>query len=142
MVSLSAIVQVLLMNITIDTSVLVAVVTHESSRNRAIEIASDRGLIAPSSVHWEMGNAFSAMVKRGRVSLERACVCIAAYLEIPIRFVDVDLEQALALVEQHRIYAYDAYLLACAMGSNTPLLTLDQPLRRVAERMGIVTLEI
>lgn len=130
------------MNITIETSVLVAVVTHEPSRERAIECTSGFGLIAPSSVHWEIGNAFSAMIKRGRVSLDRACACIEAYAEIPIRLVEVDLKQALALVEQHGIYAYDAYLLACAAQSNTSLLTLDQPLRRVAERLGIATMDI
>ncbi len=130
------------MNITIDASVLIAVVTHESSRERAIELTAGHRLIAPHSLHWEMGNAFSAMIKRGRVTLGDVRYCLDAYLKIPVKFVEVDLKQALALVEQTRIYAYDAYMLVCAAQSNMPLITLDKPLRRVAEQLGIATLEI
>ena len=36
----------------------------------------------------------------------------------------------------------DAYLLVCAMQSNSPLLTLDQPLKQVAESLGIKVLEV
>jgi len=89
-----------------------------------------------------MGNAFSAMIKRGRVSLENAIACLKAYTEIPLRLVEVDLIQSLALVEAHRIYAYDAYLLACAMRFASPLLTLDKALQTVADRLGIRVLEI
>lgn len=130
------------MLITIDTSVLIAVVTHEPGRGRALELSAGRNLIAPSSVHWEMGNAFSAMIKRGRVTLKQATDCLDAYAEIPIKLVDVNLNPALALVERHRIDAYDAYLLVCAMQSNAPLVTLDQPLQKVAEFLGIPVLEI
>ena len=38
--------------------------------------------------------------------------------------------------------SYDAYLLVCAMQSNSPLLTLDQPLKQVAESLGIKVLEV
>ena len=130
------------MLITIDTSVLIAVVTHEPGRARALNLTAGKNLVAPHSVHWEMGNAFSAMIKRDRVSLEDAAACLKAYAEIPLRLVDVDLVQALALVEAHRIYAYDAYLLACAMLFASPLLTLDKSLQKVAASLGIRVLEI
>jgi len=140
--TIGAIVQVVEMLITIDTSVLIAVVTHEAGRERALELTSGRSLIAPSSIHWEMGNAFSAMIKRGRATLKQATACLDAYSEIPVRLIEVNLIQALALVEKHHIYAYDAYLLVCAMQSNSPLLTLDQPLKKVAESLGINILEV
>ncbi|MBU2811341.1 type II toxin-antitoxin system VapC family toxin [Acidithiobacillus thiooxidans] len=130
------------MLITIDTSVLIAVVTYEPGRNRALELTVGRNLIAPSSVHWEMGNAFSAMIKRGRTTLKQATACLDAYSEISIKLVEVNLNQALALVSKHRIYAYDAYLLVCAMQSRSPLLTLDQPLKQVAESLSIKVLEV
>ena len=130
------------MLITIDTSVLIAVVAYESSRDRALELTAGQRLVAPSSIHWEMGNAFSAMIKRGRATLEQATVCLEAYSEIPIRLVEVDMIQALSLVEKHRIYAYDAYLLACAMQFNSPLLSLDEPLKKVADTLGINVLEV
>ena len=130
------------MLITIDTSALIAVVAHEAGRDRALELTAGQSLVAPSSIHWEMGNAFSAMIKRGRATLGEATTCLEAYAEIPIKLVEVDLIQALALVERHRIYAYDAYLLACAMQFNSPLLTLDEPLKKVAETLGIKVLEV
>jgi predicted nucleic acid-binding protein len=130
------------MNITVDTSVLIAVVGNEPSRVRAIEVTTGHGLIAPVSVHWEMGNALSAMIKRERVTLAQAQACVEAYLQIPIKLVDVDLKQALSVVKQVRVYAYDAYLLVCAMQTRTPLLTLDQPLRSAAAHLGIEVLEV
>ena len=124
------------MLVTVDTSALIAVVAHESARNRALELTAGCSLIAPSSVHWEMGNAFSAMIKRGRATLNQATACMDAYSEIPIKLLEVNINQSLALAEKHRIYAYDAYLLMCALQSGSPLLTLDQSLAQVAEYLG------
>lgn len=130
------------MDITIDTSTLIAVVSNEPSRVRAIEVTTGHALVAPSSVHWEVGNALSAMIKRQRVTLPQANACVEAYLQIPIRLVNVDLKQSLGLVSQLRVYAYDAYLLVCAMQMSTPLLTLDEPLKMAAASLGIEVLEV
>ena len=130
------------MDITIDTSTLIAVVSNEPSKARAIELTTGYGLVAPNSVHWEVGNALSAMVKRQRVTLAQANACVEAYLQIPIKLISVDLKQSLALVAQLRVYAYDAYLLVCAMQMRTPLLTLDEPLRAAASNLGIDVLEV
>lgn len=130
------------MDITTDTSTLIAVIGDEPSRARAIELTTGHSLVAPSSVHWEVGNALSAMVKRERITLAQANACIDAYLKIQIRLVSVDLKQALALVQKLRIYAYDAYLLACAMQFATPVLTLDERLKVAARSLGIEVLEV
>jgi predicted nucleic acid-binding protein len=128
--------------ITTDASILIAVVGNEPSRARAIELTTGHSLVAPSSVHWEVGNALSAMVKRQRISLAQAASCVDAYLQIPIKLVSVDLKQSLALVQQFRMYAYDAYLLVCAMNLGTPLLSLDEPLKSAAQSLGIEVLEV
>jgi predicted nucleic acid-binding protein len=130
------------MNITIDTSVLIAVISNEPSMAQAIEATTGHSLVAPSSVHWEIGNALSAMIKRNRITLAQAHACVEAYLQIPIKLIDVDLKQALAAVKQSRVYAYDAYLLVCAMQMRTPLLTLDQSLKSAASNLGIEVLEV
>ena len=130
------------MDITTDTSALIAVVTNEPSRDLAIALTTGHSLVAPSSIHWEVGNALSAMVKRQRITLAQANSCVDAYLQIPIRLVNVDLKQSLALVKQLRVYAYDAYLLVCAMQLGTPLLTLDEPLKLAAGSLGIEVLEV
>lgn len=80
------------MTITIDTSPLIAVIGNEASEPRIIEMTTGCNLCAPSSVHWEIGNAFSAMFKRRHPSIELATRALAAYREIPIKFIDVPLE--------------------------------------------------
>ena len=57
-------------------------------------------LTAPRSLYWEIGNAFSAMVKRERINLEQAKAAIEIYEQIPINLVNVDLKQALEIVDK------------------------------------------
>ena len=130
------------MNITIDTSAIIAVIGNEASRARIIEITEGYSLCAPISVHWEIGNAFSAMFKRKKSSLKNAQLALNAYKEIPIRYIDVPLEQSLEISSAQNIYAYDAYLIQCAQQTNTSLLTLDAGLISVAKKMGIFVLEL
>lgn len=130
------------MDITVDTSALIAVICGEASRDRAIEATTGHSLVGPSSLHWEVGNALSAMLKRNRITLPEANACVEVYLKIPIRLVDIDLTLAMGLVKKLRTYAYDAYMLACAQQAGTPLLTLDDALKMHAETLGIQVLEI
>ena len=129
-----------IIDITIHISALLAVCTDERRKPRLIEITAGCSLIAPSSVHWEIGNALSTMLKRDRVDLAQAQACVAAYREVPLRLLDVDLVQALAIATRFRMYAYDAYLLTCAMQSRSPLLSLDGALNKVAGELGILVL--
>ncbi len=130
------------MYLTIDTSALIAVIGNEDSKNKIIKITENYSLYAPVSVHWEIGNAFSAMFKRKNIDLELAKLALKAYQEIPIKFIDVPLEQALELSYSQKIYAYDAYLIQCAQQTSTSLLTLDKGLKTVAKNIGIQVLEI
>lgn len=128
--------------IVIDTSAVVAVVLDAPEKPALIEITRDAELIAPSSVHWEVGNAFSAMMRRGRLTSDLAARAIEIYDSIPIRFIDVDLTSSLMLASEHRLYAYDAYLIECARAKRSPLLTLDRALARVAAKMTVDVLEV
>jgi predicted nucleic acid-binding protein len=130
------------MNITIDTSALIAIIGNEKSKGGIIDITTGCSLCSPISVHWEVGNALSAMFKRKSINLEQANLALAAYAQIPIKFVDVPLAQTIELTHTHQIYAYDAYIIQCAQTTSTPLLTLDAGLKRVAIQVGIKTLEI
>jgi predicted nucleic acid-binding protein len=129
------------MEITIDTSALIAVCMDEPIRAELIAKTLGAQLIAPESVHWEIGNAMSAMLKRKRIHLAQAQQGIDLYKQIPIRLVSVDLKETLEYVERFGLYAYDAYLLACAAKQHTPLLTLDQGLKQAAQQLGINLLE-
>lgn len=125
-----------------DASILVAVLTGETARDRLIARTQGAELIAPGSVHWEVGNAFAALLKRRRLKLNQVQAALKAYAQMPVRLVEVDLAAALELADRLGIYAYDAVLLACARGQGSPLLTLDARLARVAQEAGVQVLEI
>ncbi|MDQ2891220.1 MAG: type II toxin-antitoxin system VapC family toxin [Gemmatimonadota bacterium] len=125
------------MEIVIDTSALLAVVGNEPEKATLITLTKGASLVAPASVHWEVGNALSAMFKRRRTTLHTARQALVAYSRIAIRFVDVPLEQAVELSSELRIYAYDAYIIACAMNRQSPLLSLDKELSANARLLGL-----
>lgn len=48
------------MNLVVDTSTIIAIVTNEESKPKIISLTRNADLLAPSSLIWEIGNAFSA----------------------------------------------------------------------------------
>ena len=60
------------MDIVIDTSAIIAVIVGEPERKRIVELTTGYALIGPGSIPWEMGNAFSAMLKQRRLTLRDA----------------------------------------------------------------------
>ncbi len=130
------------MNIATDTSAVIAVVANEPERDAIIELTIGASLIAPASLHWEVGNAFAAMLRRRRITLAQAELAVERYQRMLFRFVDVELQQALRLSERLGLYAYDAYVLACAQRMRCPVLTLDRRLAVSAPRAGVQILEV
>ena len=130
------------MEVVVDTSVLIAVLTSESERAVLVERTRGTNLIAPASVHWEVGNAFAAMLKRRRITLPEIEQALDSYKKIPVRLLAVDLTTALHLAAEHNLYAYDAYVIACARRQQCPLLTLDAGLARAARAAGVQRMEI
>lgn len=129
-------------SIVIDTSALIAAILDEPEKARLVELTADVNLLAPESLHWEVGYAFSAMFKRGSISQRDALAAIRIYQMIPVQFVKVDLEKSLEIAYSRGIYAYDAYMIASAAAHKIPLLTLDNTLKRHARACGITLLEI
>ena len=130
------------MNLVVDTSVIIAVIANEPEKASLITQTQGADLFAPRSINWEIGNAFSAMLKRQRITVEQADAAIEIYRQIPLKLVDVDLIQAVKLAAQLNIYAYDAYIIACAINQNCPLLSLDSGLIRAAKAVGVDILEV
>jgi predicted nucleic acid-binding protein len=130
------------MDIVVDASVIIAVVANEPKKDMLIRLTSGADLIAPHSIHWEIGNAFSAMLKRDRITVELALKALEAYRRIPLRFVDVELERSLEIADTLNIYAYDAYLICCALKYKSPLISLDRGLVEAAKRMKTKVIEV
>jgi predicted nucleic acid-binding protein len=130
------------MDIVIDTSALIAVIVGEPERTKIIELTAGETLIGPGSIPWEIGNAFSAMFKQDRLSLDEAQKGLAIFNSIPLRYVDPDFQYVMRLSKETNMYAYDAYLLDCAIRYKAPLLTLDRKLKVAAQNLKVDALEI
>lgn len=127
--------------IVIDTSAILAVIGEQPEKADMLRLTRGASLVAPASVHWELGNALSAMFKRKAIAITEALQLLEGYSAIPIRRAEVSLEQAVELSARWNVYAYDAYVLACAINQRAPLLTLDGGLRARARELKLDVLE-
>ncbi len=130
------------MALVVDASILLAVLMSEPERPKIIELTKDVDLIAPASVHWEVGNALSSMLKRGRLTLGQAESVLKNYEKIPIRFVEVSLHDSIRICADRKIYAYDAFLIACARDQRCRLISLDRALLQASVDSGIQVVEV
>jgi predicted nucleic acid-binding protein len=128
--------------IVIDTSAVLAVIGEQPEKAHLVRLTRGATLVAPESVHWEVGNALSAMFKRKAIGIKEALQLLQAYAAIPIRMVEIGLKQAVELSARWSVYAYDAYVLACAINQGAPLLTLDGGLRERACELKLDVLEV
>jgi len=130
------------MDIVVDTSALIAVIVAEPERDRIVDITAGHDLIGPGSIPWEVGNAFSAMLKQRQLTLDEVQRGLEIFRSIPLRYVQADLSNSLAIASKTNMCAYDAYFLDCASRHAAPLLTLDRPLSRAAQKLGVALLEV
>lgn len=130
------------MVITIDTSALLAVLLNEKHKPQIVEATKGYELIAPFSLDAEIGNALSAMFKRDRISLSQAQQVLKQFVEIPIRRSKLRLAKSIEIANTHNIYAYDAYVLDCALQYRSPILSLDNQLKAIAEKLELTVLEV
>ncbi len=130
------------MDIVVDASTIIAVIANEPEKPAVVSLTTGADLIAPISVHFEIGNAFSVMLKRHRVTIHQCQAALDAYEHIPIRLLDIELGASLQIAAQLGVYAYDAYLIRCAERYRAPILTLDRALRQHAQLYGVQVLEI
>lgn len=130
------------MKIIIDTSAIIAVIANEPEKTQLIEITKGATLLAPHSVYWEIGNAFSAMLKRRRINYQNAKKSIEIFKKIPLRLLDIELDKSLIIAENFNCYCYDAYLLRCSQKYKSPLLTLDKKLHETAINMKLKVIEV
>ena len=128
--------------VVLDTSAVLAVLTHGPHRSMLIQLTQEADLLAPSSLPAELGNALSAMLKRGRISLGGAKLAVEAFREIPIHLRQIDIGWALELGDVLGLYAYDTYPLVCCLRHQAALLTLNPEQRAAAERAGVEVLEV
>ncbi len=130
------------MDITVDTSVIMAVILNESTKAALLNRTQGAELLSAPSLTWEVGNALTALFKKCRIDLVQARRALESLKQIPIRLAEIDLELAVALAERHNVYAYDAYVIECARRYQTPMMSLDRRQCEVARQVGIEIVEV
>jgi predicted nucleic acid-binding protein len=130
------------MFLTIDTSAILAVLVNEKHKSGIIQQTQDCSLQSPVSLDAEIGNALSAMIRRERITIDEAKTVARQFELVPIRRTPIRLAEALELSNAYGIYAYDGYVLDCAMHYKTPLLSLDSRMIEVAKQLQIQVLEV
>lgn len=130
------------MKILIDTSILIAVIAGEKEKDAIVKKTMNAELLAPLSVHFEIGNALSALMKRHRCNLNDVKKALDIYSRIPVEYLNVDLSHSLLLCEKYNIYAYDAYILSSCIKNNITLFSLDKKMNHIASELGINNIEV
>jgi predicted nucleic acid-binding protein len=129
------------MIIVADSSAFLAVALGKPERPRLIEITKRQELSAPEVLPYELGNALTAMLRRGTLERHEVLSAWDALQTIQVTLRPVDLRSALDLAAQFGVYAYDAYFLECALQLRAPILTLDKQMIRIARELSIPVLE-
>ena len=130
------------MKLVVDTSIIISVLIDEVEKPKIIEKTLGCEIAAPYSVHYEIGNAFSSLLKRKLIEKEKIHKALNSYKMIKIGWLDIDLSSCLDLCSRFNIYAYDAYILSCALQNNFPLFSLDKKIIEIAKKIGLITFEV
>jgi predicted nucleic acid-binding protein len=130
------------MRILVDASAILSALLNEATKGKIVAKTKDAILIAPSSIHWEICNAVSSLVKRKKISGAEGVQVVEEYLKIPIQHVDIDLKEAISVAGRHSMYAYDAYMIVGAKHYRLPLLSLDAGLNDVAKKEKVKLVEV
>jgi len=132
---------IVLVEIVADTTTFLAVALDEPERARIVTLTTGHDLVAPDVLPFEVGNALTALMKRGVLQAGEVIAIWDAVQTIPVDLRAVDIKVALSIAAQFGLYAYDAYFLECALSLRLPLLTLDKAMRSVARELSIGILE-
>ena len=125
------------MEILLDASAIMAVIVDEPEREEIIGLTKNAAIVSPNMVSFEVANALSKMMKRKIIDKENMMDAFKYFKRIPIKLAEVDVEKALEIAWEYKIYAYDAYYLETAKRLDLPLLTFDRAMGRIGNEMGI-----
>lgn len=97
---------------------------------------------APPLLFFELSNALSMAVKRGRIEKTTKHGLLNFFSHLPINLDEDATRMALtstqALAEKHTLTVYDASYLELALRCGVPLATKDKALIRAAQAEGVI----
>jgi len=128
--------------VVVDASVILAKLLpdeKQSSKVKKLFISFGRrevDFIAPQLLKFEISNALKSAVKQKRLTQLVAEKLLAAFLELPVIYQEVDFLEVLKTALKENLSAYDAAYVYLAMEKKTALVSLDQRLIKVGGKVG------
>ena len=117
------------------------VALNEPEKANIIQLTEGYDLAAPDVLPFEIGNALTAMMKKGTLNTDEIQTSWEIIQHITVELRRIDIKSALNIAANFNIYAHDAYFLECAGSLNCPLIILDQGMQKIAREMSISVLE-
>jgi predicted nucleic acid-binding protein len=125
------------MEILIDACVIMAVIVKEPERDLVIQLTKDAVMVSPDMVSYEIANALTKMIKKNVIGKESMVNAFRYFKKIPLKTIEIDIEKALEIACDFKIYAYDACYLEAAKRLNIPLFTFDDNMKKAGKELGI-----
>jgi predicted nucleic acid-binding protein len=125
------------MEIILDACAIMAVIVKEPERDLIIQLTQNAVMVSPDMVSYEIANALTKMMKKKIIEKERLINAFNYFKKIPIKTIEIDIEKALEIAWNYKMYAYDACYLESAKRLNLPLLTFDGNMIKVGKELGI-----
>jgi len=125
------------MEILIDACAIMAVIVKEPERDIVIQLTQNAVMVSPNMISYEIANALTKMMKKKVIEKERMVSAFGYFKKIPIKTIEIDIEKALEISWDFKIYAYDACYLEAAKRLVLPLLTFDGNMIKVGKELGI-----
>jgi predicted nucleic acid-binding protein len=128
------------MEIITDACAIMAVIVKEPERDLVIQLTQNAVIVSPDMVSYEIANALTKMMKKKIIEKERMINAFNYFKEIPVKAIEINVEKALEIAWDFKIYAYDACYLEAAKRLNLPLLTFDGNMIKVGKELGLTIL--
>jgi len=136
----------LINNVVIDASVALSWVLPAEDTDQALSLRSyalenpQALLLVPPTFWYEVTNVFWEAVRRKRLNRQNALKALELLIDFELTVWIADPESCLILSLTNNLAVYDSAYLDIAIDKQAALWTMDQPLKRAAESLGITVL--
>lgn len=133
------------MSFVLDASMVLAWLLAEDASEDAVTVrgrlAQERAIV-PSLWVYEVANALTAAVRRGRLPENLLDASLRTVAALPVDVVEPnrDLAAVVEFASRHGLSVYDAAYLQLAVAQDLPLTTLDDRLGQGAREAGVEVL--
>ena len=133
-------------NVVIDASVALSWVLPAEDTDQALSLRSyalenpQTLLLVPPTFWYEVTNVFWVAVRRKRLNRQNALKALELLIDFELTVWIADPESCLILSLTHNLAVYDTAYIDIAIDKQATLWTMDQPLKRAAESLGITVL--